>query len=130
MPLEDLHKVVASADIGLVFYTSENENDRLIAHASGQLALYLQCGVPVVVGGGGTHEAIVREYACGQVVAHETEVFSAARTILADYGAFSDRAVECFNKEYDLDGPLRRIFERLSHLSDPVGKGATGTKVG
>jgi hypothetical protein len=98
-----------------------NENDRLIAHASGQLALFLQCGVPVVAGGGGTHEAVVREYGCGRVVAHESAVFSAARTILADYDAFSDRAVACFEKEYDLEIPLDRVIERLRRLVGPSG---------
>jgi len=121
VPLEELHKVVASADIGLVFYAADNENDRLIAHASGQLALFLQCGIPVIAGGGGTHEAIVREYGCGLVVARESEVFSAARAILADYDAFSARAIACFEKEYNLDEPLGLIVQRLSHMAARAG---------
>ncbi|NJN66444.1 MAG: glycosyltransferase family 4 protein [Chloroflexaceae bacterium] len=116
VPFETLADVPASADIGLVFYKNFSENDRLIAHASGQLALFLQCGVPVIVDNKPSLRYLVETYHCGVAVRSTDDIFDAARQILADYEAYCQGALECFAREHDLSGPYARVRDKLRNL--------------
>lgn len=113
VPFERLVDIPASADIGLVFYADISENERLIAHASGQLALFLKCGVPVIVDHKPSMRSLVQTYHCGVAVEHADDIFDAARHILADYEAYCQGALECFAREHDLREPYARIRERI-----------------
>jgi len=114
-PIEKLEEVAAGAHIGLVFYTASNENDRLIAHASGQLALYLKCGVPVIVNNKGTLAPLVRSWNCGLVVENERDIFDAADLISQDYKFYCQKAVECFNEEYNLQKFYPPLLKKLKN---------------
>jgi glycosyltransferase involved in cell wall biosynthesis len=122
LPLERLSDVASGTHIGLVFYTSANENDRLIAHASGQLALYLKCGVPVIVNSSGTIAALVRLWDCGIVVETEKDIFEAADQICDNYEHYCRQAVTCFNYEYNLEKYYRNLVAKLQMIKDAMGK--------
>jgi len=102
VPFDMLERIPASADIGLVFYPDWNDNDRFTAHASGQLALFLKCGVPVIVRRATSLYRLIKTYDCGVAVDSASEIFDAARIILANYEAYCQRALQCFQNEHDL----------------------------
>jgi glycosyltransferase involved in cell wall biosynthesis len=117
LALSDLWRVVAGADVGLVFYEPNNPNNCLVGHASGQLALYLQCGVPVIVNEVGSLASLVRRYRCGMVVQEERDIFSAAEAIFREYDQYCERALDCFRAEHDLSRPHEAVMARLAEIA-------------
>lgn len=116
VPFGDIEKVAAGADIGLVFYFDNNFNDRLVAHASSQFALFMKCGVPVLAGNVGSLSRIVRQYNCGIVVEDLANLFKAADQIMADYETYSHNAVRCFEGEHQLRHYCKTLVDRLTEL--------------
>lgn len=116
VPFWDMEKVAAGADIGLVFYFDNNFNDRLVAHASSQFALFMKCGVPVLAGNVGSLSRIVRQYHCGIVVKDLANLFRAADQIMADYETYSQNAVRCFEREHQLRHYCENLIDRLTEL--------------
>lgn len=114
--IPDIEKVAAGADIGMVFYLDNNFNDRLIAHASSQFALFMKCGVPVLAGDVGSLSRIVQRYRCGVVVEDLSNLFTAADKIIADYETYSQNAVRCFEEEHQLGHYCRNLIDRLTEL--------------
>ena len=112
----DVEEVAASADIGLVFYFDNNFNDRLIAHASSQFALFMKCGIPVLAGNVGSLSRIVRKYRCGIVVKDLANIFSAADQIMTDYETYSKNAVRCFEGEHQLRRFCKNLIDHLTEL--------------
>ena len=102
---------MASSDIGIIFYQENNENDGIIAHASGQLSLFLKCGIPVIVDNKPSLRRLVDTYGCGVVVESADEVFQAAQTILSAYDSYSQGALACFDAEHKLDSHFQSIME-------------------
>jgi len=118
VPLENLSKVASGADIGLVFYQNNNDNDRLIAHSSGQLALFLKCGVPVIVNNVGSLAPLIHSWQCGIVVEHEKDIYDAADCIISDYDKFCRKAILCFQSNYTLEQSYYNIQNRLMNILD------------
>lgn len=116
VPFEEVEKVPASADIGLIFYQSSSDNNRLIAHASGQLALFLKCGVPVIVDDKPSLRSLVEAYHCGVAVQKPADIFDAARHIRANYDAYCQGALRCFAQEHDLLPHYAQLREKLASL--------------
>ncbi|PZC47847.1 MAG: hypothetical protein C1O27_000732 [Chloroflexi bacterium] len=111
LPREAVVDLVASSDIGIIFYQENNENDGIIAHASGQLSLFLKCGVPVIVDNKPSLKLLVDTYGCGVVVDGADEVFQAAHTILSDYDSYSEGALACFEAEHNLESHFQSLME-------------------
>jgi len=111
-----VEQVAAGADIGLVFYFDNNFNDRFVAHASAQFALFMKYGVPVLAGNVGSLSHIVRKYRCGIVVEDLADLFFAADEIMADYGTYSNNAVRCFEGEHQLGHYCNTLIDRLTEL--------------
>lgn len=111
-----VEKVAAGADIGLVFYLDNNFNERFIAHASATFALFMKCGIPVLVGNGGSLSRIVRQYNCGIVVEDMGNLFDAAGQIMEDYELYSHNAVRCFEGEHQLSHYCENLIARLTEL--------------
>ncbi len=118
-PLERIDQVAGGADIGLVFYPADEENNRLIAHSSGQLSNLLRCGLPIITDGRTTLRELVESYHCGVVVNNVEEIFEAADRILDDYEAFSQAAVNCFNHEHDLKASYATLKTRIKTFVKP-----------
>jgi len=116
LPLNHLEEMVAGAYIGLVFYTTDNENDRLIAHSSGQLAMYLKCGVPIICNAGGTLARLVTNRKCGLAVDNAKEIFKAADVISKNYKSYCENSVLCFEAEYRLNNHYKKLLEGFKSI--------------
>jgi glycosyltransferase involved in cell wall biosynthesis len=129
LPREVVADLVASSDIGIIFYQENNENDGIIAHASGQLSLFLKCGIPVIVDNKPSLRRLVDTYGCGVVVQGADEVFQAARTILSSYDSYSEGALACFEAEHNLESHFQSIMEFMKTPSsqDEVRIGAAAS---
>ena len=112
----DLDKLVASADIGLVFYLDDNENDALISHASGQLSHFAMLGVPVVASYTPSLERLMKKYEFGILVNSVEEIYPAAEKIMRNYDRYCAGALACFDAEYDIANYQEHISSKLREL--------------
>ena len=116
--LGDVPKVVASCDIGLVFYRKDlGPNVTNIAGASGKLAYYLKCGVPVICIDFPGLVDVVDAYGCGVCVTGVDEVGSALERIFSGYDRYAANAARCFEDRYEFRKHFAAVSARLSDLA-------------
>ena len=110
--------LVTSADIGIALYqTSERDRNLFtIGKSSGKIAHYLQCGLPVVTTDLPTVKRYVEGYRCGICVNRVEQVEGAVKTLLSDYDRYSQNALACFEREFDLHRHVVPILDRLDRL--------------
>jgi glycosyltransferase involved in cell wall biosynthesis len=108
--------VVSSAHIGLVIYGDTTANDRLTAFSSEKIALYFQCGLPVIAFGYPGYEHIAAGR-CGVLLQTLDELPTAIRTILGDYEGYRERAYQCFLEHYDFEKNYRKVATALQALT-------------
>lgn len=101
VPSEFIQDVIASADIGLVLYTSETKNDLMTAFSSEKLALYLLHGKPIIAFDYPGYRKLVEECNCGVLIHSLSELPQALEIILTDWERYSNNAVKCFALHYD-----------------------------
>ena len=119
LDLVDLAKepeVMRSADISLVLYQNETQNDCLTGFSSEKLALSLQCGVPIIAFNYPSYEHI-RDEGCGILVDDLSEIPRAASKILADYANYSSRAYRAFEKYYRFEANFQKVLAALNELN-------------
>jgi len=112
---ERLPELIASADVGLVFYGATNQNDILTARSSEKLALFLRSGVPIVAYAYPGYE-VIREYRCGVLIHELPQLPDALLTILASREEFSENALRCFVDLYDFNSLVKPVVHTLGHL--------------
>jgi hypothetical protein len=116
---KDLDMLVSSADIGLIFYLDDNQNDGLISHASGQLSHFTMLGVPVITSYSPSMERLIDKYQCGIVVKSVNDIYTAASQIARDYEKYCSGAIACFQAEFDIENYEDNVRQRLKALRRP-----------
>ena len=102
VPLDQLDGVVASADAGVALYRADlGPNFALMASASGKLAYYLRCGLPVVCLDLPGMREIAEGFDCGICVDVPERIGDALETIWARYDELSRNAVRCYLERYE-----------------------------
>jgi glycosyltransferase involved in cell wall biosynthesis len=113
LPASQEAEVVCSSHIGLVLYDKEPINDRLTAFSSEKLALYLQCGIPVVAFAYEGYEHITQDNV-GVLINTLQELPVAIEQILDDYQGYRSRAFLCYQKFYRFERNFASVLEALS----------------
>ena len=117
--LDELPGLVASADVGLVFYNPDmGENFSVITGASGKLAFYLQAGLPVICLDLPGFAELVGEHGCGLCVNAPDEIGSAVRRILADPEPYRSGARRCFEARFAFDATFAPVLEHIGAALD------------
>ncbi len=112
--LERLPELVASADVGLVFYNpAMGANYSVITGASGKLAHYLHAGLPVVCLDLPGFRELLDQYGCGRCVSSPAEIGAALREILTDPERYREGALRCFNERFDFDRGFTRVIDAV-----------------
>jgi len=113
LPASQEAEVVCSSHIGLVLYDQGTINDRLTAFSSEKLALYLQCGIPVVAFASEGYEHIAQDNV-GVLINTLQELPVAIDQILDDYQGYRSRAFLCYQKFYRFERNFASVLEALS----------------
>lgn len=115
VPYDELDELMASADIGIVLYDgSLGPNFQLLAGASGKLAHYLRCGVPVISVGNPSIARVLAEHRCGIGVDRVEDVGGAIETILKDHAGYQSRATLAYQKAYEFERHFEVVIDRLA----------------
>jgi hypothetical protein len=64
----ELDELFRNSDIGVCFYSNENDNDKYIAYSSEKITRYLSHGVPVVLNLNSESADFISKYNCGWVL--------------------------------------------------------------
>lgn len=115
LPVKQIPQLIASAHIGLVLYQSSPLNDYLTAFSSEKLALYLQCGVPVIAFAYPGYE-IIEQYHCGVTIQTLTELPQAIKKIQLNYKQYCENAYQLFCDCYEFSRNYQTVVEFLKSL--------------
>ncbi len=120
VPESGIAALVASADIGLSLYDNDSVNNRLTAFSSQKVALYLQCGVPIISYRNESYEQLFSRVRCGEMIETMDDLPAAIAKILADYDAYREAAFEAFEMFYSHDRNIGRVVSYLARMAgDP-----------
>lgn len=111
----ELHTVFNSAQIGLVIYNTENEDENFsaIGAASGKLYQYLKYGLPVIVSNLPGLKEIVLENEIGLTVDSPSDIPEAIEKINSNYQWYSNNAKLAFDNKLNIDTYLDVINKLL-----------------
>jgi glycosyltransferase involved in cell wall biosynthesis len=114
----DADELVASADVGLATYSLELLGYRatLMGLASGKIARYLRCGLPVVATDLPTVRKYLERYDCGYCADDPAGFGALLPSITNRYGELSRNASRCFEELFAPDAYCRRISARLAAM--------------
>jgi len=112
----ELDRLVSSADIGIALYRNLGQNIYYIGSASGKVAQYLKCGLPVVTVDFPSMRRVVDSYQCGVCVLDATQVGRAIRQILADYETFRANAFRCYQEHYRFDRHFDKVLAQIDRF--------------
>ena len=113
VPNDLIPTLVASADLGLVFYRNDKVNDYLTGMSSTKMAAYMQCGIPVVCSDYPTFRLVTERYHCGIGIDDYEQLPLAVNAIFSDYRTFSRGAQAAFREVYNLDPHLDRLAAHI-----------------
>ena len=112
---EELDELVASAYIGIAFYSVSKLGFRAkyMGLAAGKIGNYLKCGVPVIA----TRLpslSYIEEYQCGTLVDDVSEVKEAINLISRNRTFYSANAHRCYNELWEPSRYLETIYATIS----------------
>jgi glycosyltransferase involved in cell wall biosynthesis len=98
LPLNRKYEVFQSADIGLVTFTPDNDNNQFVGAAAGKLFEFTRCGVPVVVNElAGMREFVGRR--CGEICGPWLDsIETALETVQNNYATYSNNCTQFYEK--------------------------------
>ena len=114
--------IVASADIGIVFYEpsfdvpTNGKNIQYVGLSSGKLAYFLQAGIPVIANDISAVGRIIRQYRCGALTSDPANTRAGLDEIRMRYDTFSRCALAAFSEELDCGRALKSVVERFNTL--------------
>lgn len=111
----ELHTVFNSAQIGLVIYNTDNEDENFssIGAASGKLYQYIKYGLPIIASKLEGLEKIVAEHDLGIIVNSPIEIPLAIEKICLNYQYYSNNAKRAFEKKLNIDIYLDDVYEKI-----------------
>lgn len=112
---EELDILVASATIGLAFYSVKDLGYRAenMGVAAGKIGNYLKCGVPVICTK--VHSlSYIEEYKCGVLINSFDELPKAVNTILESIDIYRQNAYRCYRELWNPTPYLQNIYSYLN----------------
>ena len=117
VPAARVPDVARSVHVGLCLNNPQNCNDRLMILSSERVALFLQCGIPIVTFDNPGCE-VVEQRRCGVVIRSFDELTAAIERILLSWDEFSANARALFDERYEFRANYRKVVEMLRSLPD------------
>lgn len=112
LPYSQIDELLASARIGLVLYSLEvGQNISSVGLASGKLSHFLKLGVPVIVSPLPGLADFVRKHGVGEVLDDPMRAGALVMRIEADYAAYRERALRCFEGHLSYERAFRRVLD-------------------
>lgn len=101
--IADISIGIIDADIAFLSYPDNDLNYYFISSASGQLAQYLMCGIPIIVYETPELNQWLEENQCGIYIGQMDNFDLAVDRILDNYELYSKNARDLYERHYDLE---------------------------
>ena len=114
VPHDRITEIISSVDIGLVFYSSDNSNNRLTAFSSEKIALFSRSGIPVIAFDNENYRVLMKAHRCGELINDINELPRAVKRILQGYDFYRKNAFLAYKEYYCFDRhfeSIRRFIE-------------------
>ncbi len=116
LPWDQVNRLCASADIGLVFYRSQYINEITTGRSSDKLARYLQSGIPVVCSDFPSFRRETDKYHFGLCCSDFAQLPDLVNRICDDYVQYQEGARKAFDDVYNLDSYLDELVPMMKRL--------------
>jgi glycosyltransferase involved in cell wall biosynthesis len=116
VPASRVWEVASSVHIGLSLNRPTNVNDRLVVNSSERMALFLQCGIPIVAFDNPGFE-ILAQRKCGAVIGSLAELPAAIEQVVASWDEFSNNARALYDERYEFRANYRKVVDMLEGVS-------------
>lgn len=117
LPFDQLEKVVSSSHVGLSLYSNRSDNEKFVGSASGKMAHYFQCGLPVIANDFESVKNIVDAYKCGICISSPSQIPDALSRIVDNYQQMRKNAFRCYIEKYDISFHFDKILNLLNGLA-------------
>jgi glycosyltransferase involved in cell wall biosynthesis len=108
-------EAASSVHIGLSLNRPSNVNDRLVVNSSERMALFLQCGIPIVAFDNPGFDILERRR-CGVVIGTIDELPEAIERIVASWAEFSYNARVLYDERYEFRKNYQTVIEMLRNM--------------
>jgi glycosyltransferase involved in cell wall biosynthesis len=115
LAVSEIPQLISSVHIGLVLYSSSDPNNYYTGFSSEKLALYLQCGIPVIAFRYESYEHL-EKHGAGALIDNLEEIPQAIERIMKDYHTFRENAFECFKEFYDFSKNFKKVIAYLDKV--------------
>lgn len=116
IPQAEICDLIASADIGLVFYARDNQNDLLTGRSSEKVALYAQAGVPMIAYDTPSFRNVFDQYRCGECITSMDDIGDAVDKILRRYPEYRAGALLSYEEIYEFSRHYSKVIEWIHKL--------------
>jgi glycosyltransferase involved in cell wall biosynthesis len=113
VPYERLDEIISSADIGIALYRDYCLNTQLIGSASGKIAHYLKCGIPIITNNFPSIKKVIDDYKCGIAINNIDDISFAVKEILRNRDIFRQNAFKCYNSKYNFTKYFKEVIDRI-----------------
>ncbi len=114
---DELDQTISSGHAGLAIYNHHlGPNFTLMVGASGKLAHYLRCSLPVVGVNMPGLSDVLGKYGAGYSVNSTDEIAGALSRIFTHYDAFRAGAAKCYTNEYEFSLHFQQLLDVLDRI--------------
>jgi len=100
---KEIYGIIHESHIGIALYKTDNSNDYYTIYSSQKIALYLQCGKPIIVWQTEPAKDLFNIYECGIAINKLDELEEAVQKIQQYYDKYQKEALRAFSEIYDSD---------------------------
>jgi glycosyltransferase involved in cell wall biosynthesis len=119
VPYSEINNILASAEIGLILYSSElGENISNVGLSSGKLSHFLKLGVPVIVSNLPGLSDFVQEHKIGEVLVRQEDLPILIEKISVDIIEYRKRCVICFNTYLAYESAFAKVIDSIRVMSE------------
>lgn len=122
MRREELEDLVVAAEVGLALYPDLDDNHRMTAHSSEKMALYAQCGVPVISFDYPSYSTHFSKYKSGVAVPSIDRIPEAVEQISRTRSAYSHEARRSYREIYHFQIHEGGVLKALSETAGSKAK--------
>ncbi len=113
LSMEDYSILVSTAEIGLAWYESDEENIRLVGLSSGKISQYWALGKPVILNKLPLYDDVIPKYHAGRLVRTMEEIPQAVLRVSENYDEYAMGAARAFDDLFDIVEPGKAIAAEL-----------------
>lgn len=118
VPESEIDVLIRSADVGLTWYSCENENSSHTAFASEKIALFLRAGKPILTNSGPTYHELFSSYSCGLSDKQASGLARRLPDLFQAYASMRREALDAYTQFYDFE---KNSIILLKQIEDLVG---------